>query len=120
MSGDTGRGGAAALIGLALAATTLELATMLPYLGAIGLISTSELQWPLTGVVLAGYCLLMVAPALVLLAVRLAAARRAEPVLHKLDGFLTRTSTNTLSWVTGILGVVLIVNTAGPVLSFGG
>lgn len=120
VGGDAGRSGAAALIGLALAAATLELATMLPYLGAIGLISASGLQWPVTGAVLAGYCLLMVAPALVLLFARLTAARRVDPLLKKLDAFLTRTSANTLSWVTGILGVVLIVNTAGPVLSFGG
>lgn len=120
MGGDAGRSGAAALVGLALAAATLELATMLPYLGAIGLISASGLQWPVTGAILAGYCLLMVAPALVLLIARLTAARRVDPVLKKLDAFLTRTSANTLSWVTGILGVVLIVNTAGPVLSFGG
>ena len=90
---------------------------MLPYLGAIGLISTAELTWPLPGLILAAYCTLMVAPALVLLIARLAAARLVDPVLRKLDGFLTRTSTNTLSWVTGILGVVLIVNTAGQVFS---
>ncbi|WAP52178.1 GAP family protein [Arthrobacter sp. ATA002] len=111
-----GRGGTAALVGLALAAATLELATMLPYLGAIGLISASAMTWPLPGVVLAVYCTLMVAPALILLAARITAAGRMEPLLKRLDAFLTRTSTNTLSWVTGILGVILIVNTAGPAL----
>ena len=114
---DSQSGGAAALVGLALAAATLELATMLPYLGAIGLISTADLVWPLPGVVLAAYCTLMIAPALVLLGARLTAARRVDPVLKKLDGFLSRTSTNTLSWVTGILGVVLVINTAGHVFS---
>lgn len=115
-----GSGGAAALIGLALGATTIELATMVPYLAAIGLLSASGLQWPLTGAVLAAYCVLMVAPALVLLIARFAASRRVDPMLKKLDGFLSRTSTNTLSWITGILGVLLIVNTAGSVLNFGG
>ena len=114
---DSRRGGSAALIGLALAATTLELATMLPYLGAIGLISTSAMAWPLPGFVLAAYCTLMVTPALILLAARLTAARRVDPILRRLDGFLTRTSTNTLSWVTGILGVILIINTVGPALN---
>jgi hypothetical protein len=114
---DSQSGGAAALVGLALAAATLELATMLPYLGAIGLISTADLVWPLPCVVLAAYCTLMIAPALVLLGARLTAARRVDPVLKKLDGFLSRTSTNTLSWVTGILGVVLVINTAGHVFS---
>ena len=114
---DSRRGGSAALVGLALAAATLELATMLPYLGAIGLISTSAMAWPLPGFVLAAYCTLMVMPALILLAARLTAARRVDPILRRLDGFLTRTSTNTLSWVTGILGVILIINTVGPALS---
>lgn len=119
-TGATRGGGAVALVGLALGATTIELATMLPYLGAIGLISTSGMQWPLPGAVLAAYCVLMVVPALVLLAARLFAARRVDPLLRKLDGFLSRTSTNTLSWITGILGVVLIINAARSVLSFGG
>ena len=114
---DSRRGGSAALVGLALAAATLELATMLPYLGAIGLISTSAMAWPLPGFVLAAYCTLMVMPALILLAARLTASRRVDPILRRLDGFLTRTSTNTLSWVTGILGVILIINTVGPALS---
>ncbi|MHA7247896.1 GAP family protein [Arthrobacter tecti] len=114
--GGTATGGTLALVGLALAATTVEVATMLPYLGAIGLITTSEIGWPVSGGVLAGYCLLMVLPAVILLVLRLGAARLVDPVLRKLDGWLARNSTNTLSWLVGILGVVLVVNMSGAVL----
>ncbi|MHA7276004.1 GAP family protein [Arthrobacter sp. Hz1] len=113
--GGAGAGGVA-LIGLALGAATVEVATMLPYLGAIGLLTTSGVQWPVSGVVLAAYCLVMILPALAILVLRLVAARRVDPTLVNLDGWLTRNSTNTLSWVVGILGVLLVVNTVREVL----
>ncbi|MBG6191321.1 hypothetical protein IWX64_002281 [Arthrobacter sp. CAN_A212] len=116
-SSGTGDGsGGVALMGLAVGAGTVEVATMLPYLGAIGLLTTSDVGWPLSGGVLAAYCLVMILPALVFLLLRLVAARWVDPALMKLDGWLTRNSTNTLSWVAGILGVLLVVNTAGGVL----
>ncbi|WP_026551580.1 GAP family protein [Arthrobacter sp. H20] len=115
-AGGSGRSGGVALMGLALGAGTVEVATMLPYLGAIGLLTTSDVQWPVTGAVFAAYCLVMILPALVILVLRLVAARWVDPILRKLDGWLTRNSTNTLSWVVGILGVLLVVNTAGEVL----
>lgn len=115
-SGGGGGSGGVALMGLALGAGTVEVATMLPYLGAIGLLTTSDVGWPLSGGVLAAYCLVMILPALVFLLLRLVAARWVDPVLLKIDGWLTRNSTNTLSWVVGILGVLLVVNTVGEVL----
>jgi len=109
--GGTG-GGAGALVGLALTATTIELGSMLPYLGAIGSITASGIDWPLSALVLAGYCVLMVLPALVLLAARIVAAGRIEPALGRLEAWLTRNAAETLSWIVGILGVLLIVNAA--------
>ncbi|CEA07361.1 hypothetical protein BN1051_00673 [Arthrobacter saudimassiliensis] len=108
--GQAGSGGTGALAGLALAAAGLEAASMLPYLAGIGLITTSGIGWPLTGGILAGYCTVMVLPALLLLAARMLAARRMEPVLRRLDDWLTRNAANTLSWVVGALGVILIIN----------
>jgi hypothetical protein len=104
-----GAGGAGALVALALTATTIELGSMLPYLGAIGAITAGGIEWPLSAVVLAGYCVVMVAPAVLLLVARLVAARRIEPVLVRLEGWLTRNASATLSWVVGILGVLLVL-----------
>ena len=106
--GDTG-GGIGSLVALALTATTIELGSMLPYLGAIGVITASGLQWPTTAAVLAGYCLVMVLPALVLLAARVVAAGRIEPALQRLEAWLTRNASETLSWIVGILGVLLVI-----------
>ncbi len=89
---------------------------MLPYLAAVGLLTTSAVTWPASGAVLAGCCLVMILPALLLLFLRLVAARWADPLLTKLDVWLSRNSTNTLSWILGIMGVLLVVNTAGEVL----
>ncbi len=111
-----GSGGSLALVGLALTAATVEVATMLPYLAAVGLLTTSAVTWPTSGAVLAGYCVVMILPALALLFLRLVAARWVNPLLAKLDAWLARNATNTLSWVVGIMGVLLVVNTAGSVL----
>ncbi|MGF1647858.1 MAG: GAP family protein [Kineosporiaceae bacterium] len=104
MSGD---GGVAGLVGLALVAAALEIATMLPYLGALGLVGTSDLAWPGRVAVLAGYCLVMVVPALVLTAARVVAGARVEAPLQRLAGWLQRTSGETLAWIVGIVGFLL-------------
>lgn len=48
------------VVGLALLAATLEVATMLPYLGAIGLLTGSDTATGTRLAVLAAYCLVMV------------------------------------------------------------
>jgi hypothetical protein len=98
-------GGVAALAGLALAAGIAEVTTMLPYLGAIGLLTTSGLSMAQLAVVMAGYCLVMITPALVLLAVRLAAGDRITPLLTRLSDWIARS--NALAWIVGIVGFLL-------------
>ncbi|MUK01370.1 GAP family protein [Vibrio cholerae] len=115
---ETGGGAFPALVGLALLAGLVEVASMLPYLGAIGAITASDIPWPVSGLVLAAYCAVMVLPAVVLLLLRITAARRVDPLLQRIDRWMTRNSTNSLSWVVGIVGVVVMVHT-GPA-AFGG
>lgn len=108
VGGDgVGPGSTRALVGLALTATALELATMLPYLAAIGLIATEGPAWPGPVPLLAGYCLVMVLPATVLLVGRAVAGRALEGPLRRLDGWLTRHAASTTAWVVGIVGVLL-------------
>lgn len=102
-----GEGGALPLLGLALGAGAVELATMLPYLGAIGLMTGSGLAPAQTVTVLAGYCLLMVLPALVLLLGRTVAGRLVEPPLRRLAAWLERTGGATTAWIVGIVGFIL-------------
>src|SRR5690606_26389181 len=70
-----GAGSLAALVGLALGAAAIETASMIPYLTAIGLLTASDLDLAGGAVVLVGYCLVMILPALVLLAGRVLAYR---------------------------------------------
>lgn len=101
------------LVGLALGAVAIEVGTMLPYLAAIGIVTTSDVGWPANGAILAAYCVVMVAPALLLLLGRLVAARAVDPVLHRLDRWLTKNATDMTGWVLGALGVLLALNAFG-------
>ncbi len=102
-----GGAGSVGLMTLSVTAVALELPTMLPYLAATGLITAAGLGWARSAVVLAGYCLVMVAPALVLLSARLLARRWVEPALGRLSRWMERGSGETLAWVVGIVGFLL-------------
>ncbi|WP_019872343.1 GAP family protein [Salinispora oceanensis] len=102
-----GRESTPALVGLALAAVTLEATTMLPYLAAIGLLGASALTLPASVAVLAGYCVVMVLPALVLLAARLVAAGLVQPVLAAVNRWMVRHAAETTGWIVGIIGILL-------------
>ncbi|MBJ8341411.1 GAP family protein [Antrihabitans sp. YC3-6] len=102
-SQSSGRG----LAILAVSAATLELFSMLPYLAAIGLLVASPLsavQWiPL----LACYCVVMIAPALLLVGARTAMHDRIEPLLRRIDAFLIRHADSAAGWALGIVGFLL-------------
>ena len=98
-------GSLAGLIGLALTAVAIELGSMLPYLAAIGLITTAQLPIVHVVVIMAGYCLVMILPALVLLGLRLKLRHRIEPLLERISRWLA--NSETLAWVVGIVGFLL-------------
>ncbi|GAA1148539.1 GAP family protein [Ornithinicoccus hortensis] len=100
----TGLGG---LVTLALAAAMVEVATMLPYLGAIGLLGTSGLSVPEQVGALAVYCLVMVLPALVLLAGRLVAHRLVDPLLQRIARWMEKSGGEMTAWIVGILGFLI-------------
>ena len=98
-------GGVAPLAGLALTAAAVELTTMLPYLGAIGLLTTAALPAAHVVLLMAGYCLVMIVPAIVLLVVRRAAGHRVIPLLTTLSDRIA--GSNALAWIVGIVGFLL-------------
>lgn len=108
-----------ALVGLALTAAAIEVASMLPYLAGIGLISTSSAGWPGSALLIAGYCLVMVTPALLLLAARLLAASAVEPLLQKLGAWLAKHAAESTSWIIGIIGFLLARDAATRLGLFG-
>jgi hypothetical protein len=97
-----------AIIVFALTAAGIEAASMIPYLAAIGLLTASELS--LTGriVVLLGYCLLMITPALLLLVARLMLHVHVSPVLEKLEASLSRNASEVMAWWVSLVGLWLV------------
>ncbi|KTS12521.1 GAP family protein [Microbacterium testaceum] len=104
------RGSIIVLVALALTAVAVEAASMLPYLAAIGIIATEGPGWPVSGVLLAGYCLVMVLPAVVIVGARLVAHDALERPLRRMEEWLTRHATSTTAWIIGIVGVLLAVH----------
>ncbi|NUS73442.1 MAG: GAP family protein [Corynebacteriales bacterium] len=104
----SGEGSPKSLMLLAVAAVGLEAATMVPYLAAIGLLSKSSLAFPQITLVLAGYCLVMILPALALLVGRMTARKYVEPVLEKINQWMVRNAAETTAWIVGIIGFLLI------------
>ncbi|WP_336207332.1 GAP family protein [Nonomuraea sp. LPB2021202275-12-8] len=100
-------GGPRAMVLLGLTAGLLEVATMVPYLAAIGMMTTSELpagQWvPL----LAAYVLVMVMPPLLLLALRAVARGWLEPKLERLRAWMAKHSASAVSWAVAIVGILV-------------
>lgn len=103
-------GSIAPLAGIAVTAVALEVATMLPYLLAIGILDGAELSILGHGAALAGYCLVMIVPALALLGARIAAHRAVEPVLLRINGWFERNGAETTGWIVGIVGFLVARN----------
>lgn len=111
--GDDADGGStAALAGLALTAVAIEVASMLPYLAGIGIIAAEGPGWPGDALVLLGYCLVMIAPALVLTLGRLLGRAALDAPLRRLDGWLTVHAQSMTAWVIGIVGFLLAAQAA--------
>ncbi|MCP2244600.1 GAP family protein [Lentzea aerocolonigenes] len=100
-------GSVPALAGIALLAGVVELATMLPYLGAIGMMSAADLRPAQIGLLLAGYCLVMIVPAVLLLGGRLALRGRIEPLLTRLSTWFAKNGASTTGWILGIAGFLV-------------
>ena len=110
---DTGKwqnrvsGSTPALAGVAVLAGVVELATMVPYLGAIAMMSAADLRPAQIGLLLAGYCLVMILPAVVLLGGRLAFRSRIEPVLNRISRWFAEKGAGTTGWILGIAGFLV-------------
>jgi hypothetical protein len=111
LSSESGSGGT--LAALAVGAGLVEVATMLPYLAALGLIGTQGPGWPTSALWILGYCLVMIAPALVLTAARVFAARLVTRPLGRLDAWLTKNAASTTAWVVGIVGFLVARDAIG-------
>jgi len=92
---------------LALTAAIIEAASMVPYLAAIGILTASALPMAGRAAVLSGYCLVMIAPALLLLAARFLLHDQVAPVLTRLEAFLSRNANEAMAWVAFLVGLYM-------------
>lgn len=106
----TGTGSSGALMALAIVAAAVELLSMLPYLAGIGLMTAADLGWAGTGLALAAYCLLMVLPAAVLITARILAHDRVEPILQRINRWMTKHADTMLSTTICGIGFYLAAN----------
>ncbi len=93
---------------VAVAAVSLEVATMFPYLLAIDTLDRSGLSWPRQASVLALYCLVMIGPALVMTVLRTWWRRTAAPVLRAVDDWLRRNEREDTAWLLALAGVLVL------------
>lgn len=100
--------GGGQMVGLGLAAAVAEVATMLPYLGAMTIIGTWDAPWAGQIMAVAGYCLVMVLPALVLIGLAAAVGGPLISRIERVAPSLKRQARSTVLWVAAIAGVLLI------------
>jgi len=96
-----------ALVSVAIAAGVVEVATMVPYIVAMTMLADSGVDAPSRVLALLGYCLVMIIPALLLLLVRLVAARAIAGPLERFAAWMQRTAGETTAWIIGILGFLI-------------
>lgn len=96
-----------AVMAVAVGAGVVEVATMLPYLVAMGMLAEAPLGMPVRIAALAGYCAVMILPAVVLLVLRVVAAPVVERPLGRLAAWMERTGRENTAWIIGIVGFLV-------------
>jgi len=105
------------LVALALLAGVIEAASMIPYLAAMGIVADMGIGLGGGALVLVGYCAVMILPGAVLCGVRAALGGRADAFLDRAHDWAVKNATSAFSWVVGIVGVIILLNTIGPALA---
>ena len=103
---DSGTSGAA-VAAVAIAAGLAEIAGMFPYLIGMTMLADAPIGALGRGTLLAGYCIVMILPALLLLLARIVAARAVEAPLQRFTAWLQRTGPENTAWLLGIIGFLL-------------
>lgn len=98
----------AALVGLALVAGLLEVPTMLPYLAASGILVASGMPLATQVLTLAGYCVVMMLPALVLFGTRMLLGSRADSWFGRIGTKLGEYVSESAKWVAAIVGILAV------------
>lgn len=96
-----------AVMAVAIAAGLVEVATMLPYIVGMTMLADAGVSTPFRILALVGYCALMIAPAVVLLVLRLVAAPLVQRPLERFAAWMERTGAENTAWIIGIIGFLI-------------
>ena len=108
-----------AVMAVAIAAGLVEVATMLPYIVAMTMLADAGVDTSLRILSLAGYCALLIAPAVVLLVLRLVAAPLVQRPLERFATWMERTGAENTAWIIGIIGFLIARSAATELGLFG-
>ncbi|MFD1426073.1 cytochrome c biogenesis protein CcdA [Kroppenstedtia sanguinis] len=99
-----------AMVALGLTTGLVEVGTALPYFAAVGIMTAAHLH-PLEWLpMLAGYNVIMVLPALILMSGHFLFKGRLQGPLEKIRLSIEKNSGSTLSWMMTIAGLILLIN----------
>lgn len=107
------RNGVSGMLALGLGASLTEAATMLPYIAAMGIISSWDVSPVAKASTVGIYCLVMVIPALTFVALALAFKEKVIPLLERIAPRMEYEAKVTLLWVAAIVGIYMVVNSIG-------
>lgn len=96
-----------AIMGVAIAAGLVEVATMLPYIVGMTMLADAGVETSFRVLALVGYCVLMIVPALVLLVLRLVAVPLVQRPLERFAAWMQRTGAETTAWIIGVIGFLI-------------
>ena len=96
-----------AVMGIALAAGVVEVATMLPYIVGMTMMAEADLPLFARGLGLVAYCAVMILPAVVLLVLRAVAAGPMRRPLETIAGWMQRSGAETTAWILAIIGLLI-------------
>jgi cytochrome c biogenesis protein CcdA len=108
---------ARAMIALALTAGMIEIAWMVPYIAAIGILANSSMPAIAQTGVLAAYTVVMAVPALLLLLSSRTGAPWVSRLLDRLAAWIQQNADGMIGWTLGIVGFLLAANAIDPLLS---
>lgn len=107
------------VVAVGLGAALVEVASMLPFLAAAGIITAADLPAPVAAALVVGYAAVMVTPALALLGGRLLLGRRLEGPLGRFSAWLSRATEAAVYWVLAIVGLLLAGDAYGALSAAG-
>ena len=102
-----------AMVSLALGACVIEAATMLPYLAAVGIVKSFELPFTVKALIMAGYCIVMIVPALIAGVLARIMGPTITRTMARWQPRLEYEAKVTLLWIAAIAGIIIAVNSFG-------